>query len=175
LREGDQAVFRSVFYEYHEKIHAYVLRKTNSAYIADETLQLTFIKLWNYRNNLSDDLSLFTQLFRIVRTTMIDLIRKEQTKTATLHKYNQKPVFTNNANEKLEENELKRKINSLLQQMPGMQKKVFEMNRFEGMSYRDIADTLSISIKTVETHISRALRFLRQHLTLLTILLHIIP
>jgi len=49
--------------------------------------------------------------------------------------------------------------------MPDMQKKVFEMSRFEEKSHREIATALSISIKTVETHISRALKFLRQNLT----------
>lgn len=45
-----------------------------------------------------------------------------------------------------------------------MQKKVFEMNRFQGLTYTEIARSLSISVKTVETHISRALKFLRQNL-----------
>lgn len=50
--------------------------------------------------------------------------------------------------------------------MPEMQKKVFEMSRFDEKTHREIAVALSISIKTVETHISRALKFLRQNLTL---------
>jgi RNA polymerase sigma factor (sigma-70 family) len=53
-----------------------------------------------------------------------------------------------------------------LWRMPEMQKKVFEMSRFDEKTHREIAVALSISIKTVETHISRALKFLRQNLTL---------
>jgi len=170
LREGDQQAFERVFYEYHEKVHAYVLKKTNSVYIADEALQLTFIRLWNYRHSLTDELSLFSQVFRIARTTMIDLIRKEHNKTQTLTSYKPSAVFTDDTVDRLEANELQRKIAGLLRDMPGVQKKVFEMSRFEGRSYRDIADALSISVKTVETHISRALKYLRQHLTLLVLL-----
>ena len=170
LREGDQPTFERVFYEYHEKVHAYILRKTNSPYIADEALQLTFIKLWKYRASLSDDLPLPSQIFRIARTTMIDLIRKEHAKAQSIKAY-KNPQAVNDAGEKLEANELRRKIAGLMHEMPLVQKKVFEMSRFEGMSYRDIADTLSISVKTVETHISRALKYLRQHLTLLVLLI----
>jgi RNA polymerase sigma-70 factor (ECF subfamily) len=81
------------------------------------------------------------------------------------------PQDVNDAGEKLEANELQRKISGLMHKMPVVQKKVFEMSRFEGMSYRDIAATLSISVKTVETHISRALNYLRQHLNLLVLLI----
>jgi len=171
LREGNQAAFKTVFFEYHERIYAYVLRKTHSSYLAEETLQLTFIKLWKYRDRLSDEHSLFTQIFRITTTTMIDLIRKEQTQTQSLKNLKQaastlnKDGAGNNVRERMEENELKTRIAGLLREMPGMQKKVFEMSRLEGKSYNEIATTLSISVKTVETHISRALKFLRRHLT----------
>jgi len=171
LREGDQQAFERVFYEYHEKVHAYVLKKTNSTYIADEALQLTFIRLWKYRQSLTDELSLFSQVFRIARTTMIDLIRKEHTKAQALTAYKTPAAFANDTSDRLEVNELQRKIAGLLRDMPGVQKRVFEMSRFEGRSYRDIADALSISVKTVETHISRALKYLRQHLTLLILLM----
>jgi RNA polymerase sigma-70 factor (ECF subfamily) len=67
--------------------------------------------------------------------------------------------------ESVEENELRKRVTSLVRRMPDMQKKVFEMSRFEEKSHREIAAALSISIKTVETHISRALKFLRQNLT----------
>jgi len=151
-------------------VHAYILRKTNSTYIADETLQLTFIKLWKYRSSLNEDLPLTSQVFRIARTTMIDLVRKEQVKSQSIKAY-KNPQAVNDTGEKLEANELQRKIAGLMHEMPLVQKKVFEMSRFEGMSYRDIATTLSISVKTVETHISRALKYLRQHLTLLVLLI----
>ena len=171
LREGDEDAFRRVFNEYHGKVHAYVLKKTASLYIADEVLQLTFVKLWNYRHTLNEDLPLLSQVFRIARTTMIDLLRKEHVKVRSLEKYDVGAGVSGDISQRLEEHDLQKKVSGLLRQMPQMQKKVFEMSRLEGMSYRDIAASLSISIKTVETHISRALKFLRQHLTLITLLL----
>lgn len=167
LREGDSFVFKSVFDEYHERVYSYVYKKTSSKYLAEETLQLTFIKLWRYRLSLSEDLSLFTQIFRIASTTMIDLIRTEEKKQDSLHRLQSRfPVAVADPSQSVEEHELRAKITLLVRQMPGMQKKVFEMSRFEEKSYREIAMALSMSVKTVETHISRALKYLRQHLNL---------
>jgi len=66
----------------------------------------------------------------------------------------------------VEEAELKQQIRVIVRRMPEMQKKVFEMSRFDEKTHREIAVALSISIKTVETHISRALKFVRQNLAL---------
>jgi len=170
LREGDRVVFRQVFDEYHARVYAYVYKKTASSYMAEETMQLTFVKLWNYRQSLKPELTLFTQIFRIASTTMIDLLRSEEKKQNALQSIKRQTDFRLDPLQSMEENLLKKKVNVLVRQMPTMQKRVFEMSRFEEKSYREIAHALSISIKTVETHISRALKFLRQNLTLFSYL-----
>ncbi|WP_343307817.1 sigma-70 family RNA polymerase sigma factor [Chitinophaga niabensis] len=174
LKNGDEVVFKAVFFEHHQRVYNYVLKKTNSTFLAEETRQLSFLKLWNYRHTLDENIPLLTQLFRIVRTTMIDQIRKEQTKILSLE--NLKAAAPgedgfNPVSEQVEENDLKRSLAAVLNKMPVMQKKVFEMNRFQGMSYREISLSLSISVKTVETHISRALKFLKQHLSFIVFFL----
>ena len=76
IKEGNQIIFKQVFHEYHGKLYAYILKKTQSDYLAEEVVQLTFIKLWNFRSNLNEEYSISTQLYRIATTTLIDLIRK---------------------------------------------------------------------------------------------------
>ncbi len=169
LREGDRIVFRLVFDEYHARVYAYIYRKTLSSYLAEEAMQITFVKLWNYRRSLRPELSLFTQIFRIASTTMIDLLRSEEKDRVGLQSIKKQTELRLDPLQSMEENLLKKKVNTLIRQMPTMQKRVFEMSRFENKSYREIALALSISIKTVETHISRALKFLRQNLTLFSV------
>lgn len=174
LRNGDTLALRKIFDEYHEKLYAYVFNQTQSAYIAEETVQLCFIKIWQYRQKLNLELSAGTQVFRIARTTMIDLLRKENTVRKSRDTFFRNTEKEADLHQQLDENELRTKLSALLSTMPGMQKKVFEMSRFEGKTYQAIAFELSISIKTVETHLSRALKFLRQKLPLyfLIFLLH---
>jgi RNA polymerase sigma-70 factor (family 1) len=164
LREDDPLVFRQVFDEYHRRVYAYIYKKTGSTYMAEETMQLTFVKLWKYRRSLDAGLGLSTHIFRMATTTMIDLIRSERHKQHLLKALKDQPVKEQDASFATEENELKKRVNVIVCRMPEMQKKVFEMSRFDEKSHREIAVALSISKKTVETHISRALKFLRQHL-----------
>lgn len=175
LREGDQNVFRKVFDEYHGRVYAYIYKKTRSAYIAEEAMQLTFVKLWKYRRSLKPEFKLSTHVFRIAGTTMIDLVRSEQHKRHLLQGLKPQPDADADGSAdsagSVEEHELRQRVHVLVRQMPEMQKKVFEMSRFEEKSHREIATALSISVKTVENHISRALKFLRQHLNLLHFLL----
>jgi RNA polymerase sigma-70 factor (family 1) len=163
LREDDTFIFDQVYYQYHEKIYFYVLGKTRSRYIAEETTQITFIKLWQYRNNLSHEYSLFTQLFRIARTTMIDLLRKQE--SAGHKQITHEPSQAGGGNsvwQRVTERELEHRIDAAVRKMPDMRRQVFEMSRSRGMSYKEIAGELSISVKTVEAHISQALKQLKQ-------------
>ncbi len=173
LRDGDQLAFRLVFDEYHARVYGYVYKKTGSAYTAEEGMQLTFVKLWNYRQSLKPELSLFTQIFRIASTTMIDLVRSEEHKRVGLQSIRTESESRPDPLQSMEENDLKKKVTVLVRQLPTMQKRVFEMSRIEEKSYREIAVALSISIKTVETHISRALKFLRQNLNLFSFLVFV--
>ncbi len=166
LREGDQFAFRQVFDEYHGRVYAYVYKKTGSVYFAEETMQLTFVKLWKYRQSLKPELDLSTHIFRIASTTMIDLIRSDKNKQHLMQALKSQSPLNTETNRSLEENELNNRVTLLVRRMPTMQKKVFEMSRFEEKSHREIALALSISVKTVEVHITRAIKFLRQNLNI---------
>jgi RNA polymerase sigma factor (sigma-70 family) len=171
LKEGNPAAFKGLFYEYHERIYAYVLKKTNSPYIAEETLQVTFLKIWKHRSSLNEELPLFTQVFRVVHTSMIDVIRQQKRKPVSLDSSLVDPWVPANGDALTEANEFRQRLAAMIGKMPAVQKRVFEMHRFEGKSYNDIARSLAISVRTVETHISRSLRFLRKNLLLFAFLI----
>lgn len=175
IKCGDQLIFKQVFKEYHEKIYYYILKKTQSAYLAEEVVQITFIKLWEHKKNLNEDYSISTQLFRIATTSLIDLIRKNNTSEILLKNLinNVDNDIINDTIEKLEAKELKDKIVNALNTLPPMRREVFKMSRFEEKSYSEIAIELKISSKTVENHISRALKQLRPFLTIICIVLFI--
>ena len=169
LKSGDTFLFEELFHTYYEMVYRYVLKKTKSEYIAEETTQLTFIKLWQYRKNLNEAILFEIQLFRIVRTTMIDLLKKQQTQNklaATAN--NSTPSFTNTVWENVAAQELQGRLLLGMEAMPPVRKKVFQMSRLQDRSNKEIAAELSISVKAVEFHITKALKYLKQILTLLT-------
>ena len=67
-------------------------------------------------------------------------------------------------NEKMSGAELQKRISEAVNEMPPVRKQVFEMSREHGMTYREIAETLCVSSKTVETHIYKALKQIKKHI-----------
>lgn len=170
LKEGDTSVFSEIFNEYHRKVYLYVLSKTNSEYIAEETTQITFIKLWDYRQQLDESQPVSKLIFHIARTTCIDLFRKDAVRDRALKQEKPRENAASNISESVEVKELQQRIKHVVHNMPPVRRRVFELSRYEFKSYKEIADLLSLSVKTVENHMALAIKHLRKTLTLLVLL-----
>ena len=163
-----------MFHQFHQKLYYYVLSKTKSEFCAEEVVQITFIKLWQYRHSLNEDISIDAQLFRIAKTTLIDQLRKlDHSDKITEALAKQDTGVSNKAISNLEQQELRNQLLEALSQMPPARKKVFEMSRLQGLSYKEIAASLFISEKTVENHIGLALRQLKEKFPLIMLFIAI--
>jgi len=174
LKEGDPSVFSDIFNEYHRKVYFYVLSKTHSPYIAEETTQITFIKLWDYRHKLDESEPVSRLIFHIARATSIDLLRKEAVKGRFLKQEKPAGPDTVNISDTIEAREQLIRVRQAVNRMPPVRRKVFELSRYEFKSHKEIAAQLSLSVKTVENHMSLAISYLRSVLLLLFLLLYFI-
>jgi len=166
LKNGDELCFSQVFDQYHQKLYFFILYKTRSEYIAEEVVQIAFTKLWQSRQTLKEEYTISTQLFRIATTTLIDFLRKYNNKDAVTAPLDGLDIEkgVDSTNEKVSGAELQKRISQAVNDLPPVRKQVFEMSREQGMSYREIAETLSVSSKTVETHIYKALKQIKKHI-----------
>lgn len=166
LKDGDQLYFRQVFDQYHQKLYFFILSKIRSEYIAEEVVQMAFTKLWQCRHTLQEEYALSTQLFRIATTILIDYLRKNNNKDAATIRLDVLEIEKgiDSTNEIMRGAELQKRISEAVNDLPPVRKQVFEMSREQGMSYREIAETLSVSSKTVETHIYKALKQIKKHI-----------
>ncbi len=166
LKDGDEFYFKQVFDQYHQKLYFFILYKTKSEYIAEEVVQMAFTKLWQCRQTLKEEYTISTQLFRIATTILIDFLRKHNYKDAVTAPLDGLAIEKgiDSTNEKMSGAELQKRISEAVNDMPPVRKQVFEMSREQGMSYREIAETLSVSSKTVETHIYKALKQIKKHI-----------
>ena len=169
LKAGDEKALKSVFDEYRHAVYNYVFDKTKSVYCSKEVVQLTFIKLLNYRHNLKEHVDISYQLLRIARTTLIDELRKVQSSY-----YVENLCGSNAQAEDPEEaifyNDTRNKLERLIGLMPPMRQRVFYLSRINNYSHQEIAQMLSISPKTVENHISLALKFIKPFFSLILLL-----
>ena len=167
LKDGDEFYFRQVFDQYHQKLYFFILYKTKSEYIAEEVAQMAFTKLWQCRQTLREEYTISTQLFRIATTILIDFLRKYNNKDAVTGRLDvlEAEKGVDSTNERMSGVELQKRISEAVKELPPVRKQVFEMSREQGMSYREIAETLSVSSKTVEAHIYKALKQIKKHIS----------
>jgi len=76
----------------------------------------------------------------------------------------QNPSIQNNIIPEIEYKELKEKSEKIIELLPPRQKQIYKLSREKGLTYKEIANKLSISVNTVETHMERALRLIRKNL-----------
>lgn len=153
--------FDSIFNNWNKKVYHYALSKTNSRYIAEETVQRVFIKLWKNLTEKDIPVHIEAQIFAISRTVLLDVV-KEETNRRKLLAANKKETYSDSPMDIFQTKELDSHIQRAIESMPAARKEIFQLSRFEQLSYKEIADKLSISPKTVENHISLALKTLRK-------------
>ncbi|TDW96905.1 RNA polymerase sigma-70 factor [Dinghuibacter silviterrae] len=166
LKDGDAIYFKEVFDQYHQKLYFFILSKTKSEYIAEEVVQMAFTKLWQCRHTLQEEYAISTQLFRIAHTILIDFLRKYNHTDAVTTRLDTLSIDRgiDSTTEKMREAELQKRISEAVNDLPPIRKQVFAMSREQGMTYREIAETLSVSSKTVEAHIYKALKQIKKYI-----------
>lgn len=160
IKEGNNFAFKELYIQYRQKLYNYFLKKTNSVEDAKDLVQVTFVKLWQYRASLSEDYLPDQQVFYIARTVFIDYMRKEN----KLNKIKASVKVKNNTlqtDDPAQEFDLASLLQAKLSGMPSLRKRVFELHKLEGYSYKEIAEILSISVKSVDNNLAKALKYLR--------------
>lgn len=165
LTSGSRSAFNQIFKRYHQKLYFFSLGYLKSEKEAEEVVQETFIKLWERRHDLNPELSVHAYLFKIafnfIRKRMIRTIRDDEFRhdlAGELADFDDHTANTLNYHFLLEH------INQLIRQLPPRQKQVLELRKLEGYSAKEISEMLGLSLKTVEAHLTAALRFLKEKL-----------
>ena len=165
LQQGNTFAFKQVYTQYGNKVFAYFKKKTGSEEDACDLMQTAFLKLWQYRASLNEEYNIEQHLFHIARTVFIDYMRKENKRIHLQKKMLAEPAADAGTNPSLSYG-IASQLNAALSLMPDLRRKIFELNRLQGYSYKEVAELLSISVKSVDNHLSKALKQLRQQFIL---------
>ena len=130
---------------------------------AEEIVQELFYKLWRDRQTLSITYSIKSYLYRSVYNMALEYCEHKDIKNRYCQNVSTiDQSYTFSVESEYECSELKTILNKVLQKLPARCKKIFLMNRFQGKKYKEIAGELSLSIKTVESDISKALKTIKE-------------
>ncbi|NJK86402.1 MAG: RNA polymerase sigma-70 factor [Bacteroidales bacterium] len=165
LKSGDEGFYQSLFKEYYSGLSFYAFKYVKDLEIAKEIVQDLFVKIYEKRYSLTIDISLKSYLYRAVHNSCMNHLQQVsirehhhgviRTDMDEIENFSEDVVFAV---------ELEQKIYNEIEKLPVQCKKIFKMNRFDGLSNSDIAEKLNLSKRTVETQISKALKILRNKL-----------
>jgi RNA polymerase sigma-70 factor (ECF subfamily) len=165
ISHGDMDAFEVLFRTYYRELCTYAFKYFRDKDTAEEVVQDLFYKLWEKKETLVIRSSIRSYLYRSVyNNTMMLLREKNIRKTTNVLPLNSEMIPGDEPDARLETNELDQIVQSTLSAMPQKVRRIFEMSRFEGLKYKEIASRLLISIKTVEANMGKALKLFRQNL-----------
>lgn len=155
LQSGDYEAFADVFENYWEKVFSYLSKKTNSTEVAKDLTQLVFIKLWKYRTSLSDSIPLNDQIFRKTKQVFIDWLRQEMRRRQHIADSVDIPDLQVAAPDH-DRLDIRNDVANAIRLLPPKRKEIFELRHIYGYSYKEIAELLGISTKTVDSQLTKA-------------------
>ncbi len=162
IRSGDHASFQKIFEEYYSPLTVFAQKFVSDHDLAREVVQDMFVNLYEKRTLLSIQTSLKSYLYQSVRNGCLNVLKKE--KTHLLHHEEIKamsPDAKADWTDKMIETELENLIYQAINELPAKCRQIFLLSRQQAISNGEIARKLNISIRTVETQISKALKILR--------------
>lgn len=166
LKNGDEKAFETLFWEYNSHVYHFIYSLLYEKSLAEDLTQTVFLKIWEKRNTIDPEQGFDAYLFTIAR----NLVYKETQNRLLSEKFMQTVQAQLSdtdslMEEKIDAESLREYINGLVEELPPARREIFRLSRNEHLSYKEIAKRLSISEKTVETQLNRALRFLREKLS----------
>lgn len=174
MQADNQSAFDHLFRLYYAPLCRYAATLTDGDMDeAEDIVQQAFVRFWEQRHTLDITWSVRAYLYKTVYNRCLNRLRDARTRNR-YKTYHAQQMEYQQSQDTTPEPDLVERLQNALATLPEQCRRVFELSRFEELKYREIADQMGISIKTVETQMGKALRILRvqmaDYLTLLTAL-----
>lgn len=166
IKKGDINAFERLFHQYYASLTLFAEKIIGNKAKAENVVQDCFTIIWEKRNKIEINSSLKNYLIKMVKNGCLQTIEhnkmvERHAEQLTLQLNNRKPEEQENL---FLEIDLADRIEQSINQLPDRQRLVFIMCKRDGKSYKEVADQLNISVKTVEAHMGQALKLLRKSL-----------
>lgn len=167
LIKGDQKAFSELFNQYANNLFNVARRYVADREEAREIVQDTFYRVWKYRVNMDARLSFKAYIITIAKRLIFNHAKKRLHEMAYQEYFIKNHINrTNSIEEYIDFKELDKKIQSSIDNLPSKRKEIFLLSRREGCTNQEIANRLNISVSTVENQMNKALRYLREYISL---------
>lgn len=165
LIAGDKAALEALYQQYHKRVYLFAAKQTNNTTQIEDLVHDTFLRLWENRSRLSLDIPIEAQLFVTARQVVINFLKRSALQQKV---YDNLPSQENDAhasNSEADSSEILSQLHVAIEALPPKRRQIFKMSKLDGLTYEEIAETLSISKNTVESQMVKAFKFLRERVS----------
>lgn len=164
LLSNDEKAFELIYNYYYNSLCRFALRYLDNIEESEDVVQTTLIKLWNRIDDFSNVSAIKTYLFRSIQNACLNYLRDNKLRKQTISSIDIELLEIASDSTDFFDDEKYDEVKKAIEMLPAQSKKILELNRFDGFSYKEIADQLNISHRTVDSHLTIAMRHLREHL-----------
>lgn len=177
LNQDDKAAFEELYRLYSQRLLAYLTRLVKSQIFASEILQEAFIRIWKHRQNINPERSFRSYLFRIAENLVYDFFRKaardQKLETALI---NRACDEYSHVEETFCSKEHLQLLQDAINTLPSKRRQVFQLVKIEERSYEEVSELLRVSTSTINDHVVKATKSIREkleryHITIISILI----
>lgn len=171
IREGDHQAFEKLFKCYYLPLTRFSWRYVESKAIAEELVQEIFSEIWEDREELSIVESVRSYLYKAVKHRSLNYLKHQKMEfkydSRWIEEKEKMTTIDLKDQERIEQ--IKEAIQKAIEELPPRSKMTYKLHRYDGLTYREIAEVMDISVKTVESQMTRTLKILRERLS------HLLP
>ncbi len=164
LNQGNKLAYKYLYSLYYNELCVYANSLLNDSLSAEDLVQSVMVKIWNKKPDLIIKTSLKSYLYKSVYNHFINNYRLKQKELTFIEEMKANAIIHLAEEDDDIINEKIRNVKNEIENLPAKCKNVFLMNKMRGMKYKEIADELNLSVKTVEAHISKALFLIKERL-----------
>jgi len=161
MRKGDLKSFEDLFHKYYPGMCSYAEAILKNDLNAEEVVQDIFFNIWKNRMEMELRGKWESYLFKAVYNNSMLYLRKRKREVLTENELLRVEGYASDPGQELQLKEIGGVIKKTLDELPERTREIYHLNRTEGLKYAEIAEMLSISVKTVEANMSKALKALR--------------
>ena len=171
LKDGDSFAFEVLFYKYRNKIKGFAKKMVPSQIDPEEIVQEVFVRVWIKKESINPDKDFQSYLFSIAKHLILDHLKSAvNRKLYFVGEHFQHDLLAEVGLDTTIPENAEEKLLSLIEQIPERRREIFRLSRFEGLSYKQIAERLNISENTVDSQIRNAQAFLRKEFRKIVVL-----
>ena len=171
IKKGDKDAFNKLFLQYYDRLCQFVGYYIQDTDTVENIVQDLFFKIWINRNTWNFTPNIVSYLYKAARNYSLNYLKNSKIKDKSLDEYSKSFNLSETPEKEFIDREFNDSVHEAINELPEQCRIIFKMNKFDGLKYAEIADIKNISVKTVETQMGRALKYLRKRLAALLIVI----